>query len=697
MKKFKKEKLEKTVKEYKKQLEDLKYRKAFEEEKNKKRWLSQETKNSILAIILFAIAILSALSFFNQSGTVGQYFYKGLLYILGIVAFLFPLVLVLSGISFLKGMKKERWRNVILGSFLFIISLLGVAVLIIPKSQIEYPGGMFGFVITWPILRFFNNLTGVLIFGALLIISILAIFDVPLKKIGFIRKILNKRKANLIKKEKQEESRLDSKLEIGSNVVRSSKNAHMHFDKNYEPPSLDLLDISTDKPNSGNIEENKKIIENTLYDFGIKVEMDDVQVGPTVSQYTFKPDQGVKLSRITELSRNLSLALAAHPIRIEAPIPGKALVGVEIPNKLAVNVRLRDVIESIQKDSPKSSLVLPLGRDISGKVFYDYLDKMPHLLVAGSTGSGKSVAMNSFIGSLTYFNSPKMLRFILIDPKRVEFSIYEGIPHLLTQVVVNVKKAISALKWLTNEMDNRYEILEQAKVRDIKSYNKEISKKQENMPMPYLIVMIDEMADLMVQYKREVESVVVRLAQMSRAVGIHLIAATQRPSTDVVTGLIKANIPARISFKVASQIDSRTILDMAGSEKLLGQGDMLYMSSNAPGVKRIQGTFVTDSETKKIVRYLKELNEKNNYEEINSTIQHTKPNIPLIDYDFESEDELYNDAKQIVLQAGKGSSSLLQRKLQIGYARAARLIDMLEKEGIVGSAHGSKPREVIKE
>ncbi len=659
--------------------------------------MSQETKNSILAIILFAISILSALSFFNQSGIIGQYFYKSLLYTLGIVAFLFPLVLVIAGISFLKGMKKESWKNITLGAFLFIISLLGLAVLIIPKNQIEYPGGIIGFLITWPILRFFNNLTGILIFGALLIISILAIFDVPLKKIGFIHKILNKRKANFDKKQKQEESRLENKLEAISNASPSLKNAHIHFDKNYEPPSLNLLDISTDKPDSGNIEENKKTIQSTLYDFGIKVEMDDVQVGPTVSQYTFKPDQGVKLSRITELSRNLSLALAAHPIRIEAPIPGKALVGVEIPNKIAVNVRIRDVIESIQKDSPKSSLVLPLGRDISGKVFYDYLDKMPHLLVAGATGSGKSVAMNSFISSLTYFNSPKMLRFILIDPKRVEFSIYEGIPHLLTPVVVDVKKAISSLKWLTSEMDNRYEILEQAKVRDIKSYNKELVKKEGVEPMPYLIVMIDEMADLMVQYKREVESVVVRLAQMSRAVGIHLIAATQRPSTDVVTGLIKANIPARISFKVASQIDSRTILDMAGSEKLLGQGDMLYMSSNAPGVKRIQGTFVTDSETKKIVKYLKELNVKNNYKEINSAIQHIKPSTRSIDYDFESEDELYNEAKQIVIEAGKGSSSLLQRKLQIGYARAARLIDMLEEEGIVGSAHGSKPREVIKD
>lgn len=451
---------------------------------------------------------------------------------------------------------------------------------------------------------------------------------------------------------------------------------------------LNLLNGRAGKPTSGDIKANTIIIQKTLENFGIPVEMGGVSVGPTVTQYTLKPAEGIKLSRITALNNDLSLSMAAHPIRIEAPIPGKSLVGIEVPNQIKAIVALKEILLSNDFKNRKSDLTIALGKDVSGKAWIDDLGKMPHLLVAGTTGAGKSVMLNSIIVSLLYQNNPDDVRFIMVDPKRVELPVYNGIPYLLTPVITEVNKTINALKWCLNEMDRRFEILSKSGRRDIGSYNKSNKHK-----MPYIIFIIDELADLMVVAARDIEAGVIRLAQMARAVGIHLVLATQRPSVDVITGLIKANMPARIAFSVASSIDSRTILDAKGAEKLLGRGDMLFATAEMSKPKRIQGAFVSDQEIKKIVSYIKERGEPD-YDE--SIVEKQKVyGIAGVGLDKGDGDELFEEAKEIVINTGKASASLLQRRLRIGYARAARLIDLLEDAGIVGPADGAKPREIL--
>lgn len=479
----------------------------------------------------------------------------------------------------------------------------------------------------------------------------------------------------------------------------------------WEVPPFSLLERGAGKPEAGDIKVFANIIQKTLSDFGIEVEMGEVSIGPAVTQYTLKPAQGVKLSRITSLQDDLSLALAAHPLRIEAPIPGKSLVGVEIPNRTIALVRIRQLIETDQFSKNPYPLVFPLGIDVGGKIVYADLGKMPHVLIAGSTGSGKSVAIQSFLISLLFHNSPEALKLILIDPKRVELTPYNGIPHLLSDVIIEAKKAVMALRWAAKEMDRRYQVLSEAKVRDIHSYNAAQAKDPQGAIMPYVVVVVDELADLMTTYPREVEAAIVRLAQMSRAVGIHLVISTQRPSVEVITGLIKANVPARVAFSTASQIDSRTILDGAGAEKLLGRGDMLFLSADTPKPVRIQGGYVSEEEVKKVTNYLRELEvveeavpegEPGTRERLDDFLSIAERggaggaslNNGLHDEDGD-DDEMYEEAKQVIVEAGKASASFLQRRLKIGYARAARILDMLERDGIIGPADGAKPRDVI--
>jgi S-DNA-T family DNA segregation ATPase FtsK/SpoIIIE len=433
--------------------------------------------------------------------------------------------------------------------------------------------------------------------------------------------------------------------------------------------------------------------------FGISVEMGEVTVGPSVTQYTLKPAEGVKLSRITALHNDLSLALAAHPIRIEAPIPGKSLVGIEIPNSTASLVGLHHLFSQEEFRKSDRPLLLALGRNVAGQPVYADLTQMPHLLIAGATGSGKSVCIHALIASLVFRNSPEMLRFLLIDPKRVELTVYNDLPHLLTSVITEAKRAIIALKWLTKEMEKRYEILLEAKARDIQAYHKllaEIPKEERNEaePMPYIVVIIDELADIMATFPREFEAAIVRLAQMSRAVGIHLVLSTQRPSVEVLTGLIKANITSRIAFQVASQIDSRTILDMSGAEKLLGNGDMLFLAGDTAKPKRVQGAFVSEKEIKRLVKYLTEEYEEVGVEDLEIMPQELE-SLPVSDESEEIDDELYEEAKKLVIQMQKASASYLQRRLRVGYARAARLLDMLEERGVIGPGEGAKPRDVF--
>jgi S-DNA-T family DNA segregation ATPase FtsK/SpoIIIE len=457
---------------------------------------------------------------------------------------------------------------------------------------------------------------------------------------------------------------------------------------NWELPAAGLLEDSHSSVDSGNIEANVKIIQKTLADFGIPVEMGEVNVGPTVTQYTLRPVQGIKLSQIVALQNDLALALAASSIRIEAPIPGRSLVGIEVPNKATAIVRLKDLIKTESFARHKSNLVFALGRDVAGHAILSDITRMPHLLIAGATGTGKSVAINSLLISLLFRNSPEELRLVVIDPKRVELNLYNGIPHLLTPVVTDHDKAINALKWSVAEMDRRYHLLADTGKRNIGEYNQSASDK-----LPYIVIIVDELADLMAVAQSDVEAAVVRLAQMARAVGIHLVLATQRPSVDIITGLIKANITARIAFAVASQVDSRTILDSSGAEKLLGAGDMLYITAELGKPRRIQGTYISEKEVRNVVSFIKEQAGEVEYSE--EILEKQRAVRSASGFSEDDEDDLLPDAIAVIKHAGKASASLLQRRLSIGYARAARILDILEDKGIVGRQEGAKPRDVF--
>lgn len=452
-------------------------------------------------------------------------------------------------------------------------------------------------------------------------------------------------------------------------------------------PPIGILSGKKSKPMSGDIETNKKIIDDTFREFGIDVEMEDVCVGPTVTQYTLKPNKGVKLSRITGLSNDLAMALAAHPIRIEAPIPGKALVGIEVPNQKTAMVTFRELLESKEFQERQHNMMVALGRDVGGKVWFADLPRMPHLLIAGATGSGKTVCMNTIIMSLLYQNTAETLRMIMVDPKRVELTNYNGIPHLLTPVITNTSKTVNALKWMISEMERRFEVLSKVGSRDIASYN----KKKPHDKLPYIVFIIDELADLMATAANDVEAGIIRIAQMARAVGIHLIVATQRPSVDVITGLMKANIPGRIAFSVASVVDSRTILDAPGADKLLGRGDMLLSTAELSKPVRIQGAYISEEEMARVVEHLRG-DEEPTYDE---SIVEKAGQQSMFGGPDDDQDPLFSEAKEAIMESGKASASYLQRRLRVGYARAARLLDELEQAGIIGPGDGAKPRDIL--
>jgi S-DNA-T family DNA segregation ATPase FtsK/SpoIIIE len=509
------------------------------------------------------------------------------------------------------------------------------------------------------------------------------------------------------------QSRLSSlRNSVSRDRVAEDQAALVTFkDPNWVAPSIDLLEKKQSPADAGDVNQNAQIIKETLKEFDIDVAMEGANIGPKVTQYTLKPPSGVKLTRITALETNIALNLAAQSLRIEAPIPGQKLVGIEVPNRKAADVRLYSIMNSKQWQSSNEPLTFAVGKDISGDAVVCELNKMPHLLIAGQTGSGKSVMINSILTSLLYRNSPSEMKLILVDPKHVELTAYHDIPHLLTPVITEPDKTISALKWAVNEMQRRYMLLSEHRVKDIKGYNQKIqagSKKvvvkdedgmeqeHENGAMPYIVIVIDELADMMMVAARDVEALVVRLAQKARAVGIHLVLATQRPSVDVITGLIKANIPARVAFTVASQVDSRTILDQAGAEKLLGEGDMLYVTPTMSKPKRIQGALVTEDEVQKVTTHLHlQSPPQYNDEVVSQPVQLNGKGGVVMDFDNGSDDDMYQDAIRVVVDSGKASASLLQRRLRVGYARAARLIETMEDQGIVGPPDGARPRDVL--
>jgi len=489
-----------------------------------------------------------------------------------------------------------------------------------------------------------------------------------------------------------------SKLSSLRNSVATDKAAEEQAaltttsDPDWQAPSLDLLEKKQNPADAGDVKHNAQIIKDTLGEFSIDVEMEGANIGPKVTQYTLKPPSGVKLTRITALETNIALNLAAQALRIEAPIPGQRAVGIEVPNRKAADVRLFGILDSKQWRNTHEPLGFAIGKDIAGEAVIGELNKMPHLLIAGQTGSGKSVMINTLLSSLLYRNSPSDMRLILVDPKQVEMAPYESIPHLLTPIITEPEKTISALKWAVNEMERRYSLLAEEKLRDIKSYN----QKKQDEAMPYIVIVIDELADLMMIAARDVEALIVRLAQKARAVGIHLVLATQRPSVDVITGLIKANVPARIAFTVASQVDSRTILDQVGAEKLLGQGDMLMLTPQMNKPKRIQGAWVTDEEVVKITDHLR-MQRPPQYDDeiVAQPVQLNGKGGVVMDFDGGGDDDMYKDAMRVVIENKKASTSLLQRRLRIGYSRAARIMEEMEEQGVIGPADGARPREVL--
>ncbi len=686
--------------------------------------LKRETRHSILAIVFFLLAILAILASLDLSGMVGQKLFSAFTWLSGIGYFLLPIILILLSLSFLKQEEREFSGLKTTGALLLFISGLGMISSLAKILEWTRDGGHIGKIVSQVFFWLFGSTATLIILLAFIIISCLILFEAELTvdTLCFWRRFkktdldeekddeeteeveveVAKQKDLPVETKKDEKEDAATAKTIPTKEGKKTENKEEEMDiamrhnsdsKAYVPPPLSLLENDRGKPGTGDIKANANIIKRTLQKFGIDVEMDEVTIGPSVTRYAIKPAEGVKLSKIVSLQDNLAYALAAHPIRIEAPIPGKSLVGIEIPNTTKTTVGLASLLSSDKFSGSEKPLLVSLGKGISGEAHFANLAKMPHVLIAGATGSGKSVTIHAIITSLLYRNSPEILKFIMIDPKRVELTLYNKIPHLLTPVITEAKKTILALKWAAKEMDRRYDLLEEHACKDIDSYHKNVGT-----DMPFIVVVIDELADIMMTYPRELESAIVRLAQMSRAVGIHLILSTQRPSVNVITGLIKANIPARVALQVVSQIDSRTIIDMPGAEKLLGSGDMLYLGGEMSKPVRIQSAFISETEVKKVVKYLSDAyRDEIPGDEINFAETNDK-NVLFeggIGDDIGDDDELYEAAKSEVIQAGKASTSYIQRKLSVGYARAARLIDMLEQRGVIGPGSGAKPREIL--
>ena len=500
--------------------------------------------------------------------------------------------------------------------------------------------------------------------------------------------------SNLFKKEEE-------KKEEKTKEVLQLEHAIAVEEENYEYPPVELLSKPTKKTLKGGakaLTETAARLQKTLYSFGVSAKVENVSVGPAITRYELKPAEGVRVSKIANLADDIALNLAAETIRIEAPIPGKQAVGIEVPNKEKQAVHLREVLESEEFQENKSKLTVALGKDVAGNTQLADIGKMPHVLIAGSTGSGKSVCINTIITSIIYNAKPSEVKLVMVDPKVVELSVYNGIPHLLIPVVTDPKKAAGALAWAVQEMDNRYELFAKKGVRDLKGYNHAIEKEEEFGKLPQIVIIIDELADLMMVAAKDVEEAICRLAQKARAAGMHLVIATQRPSVDVITGLIKANIPSRIAFAVSSQVDSRTILDSVGAEKLLGKGDMLFFPAGAPKPSRVQGAFVSDDEVEKIVDFVKQNGTATYSEDILESIENNNKTDKEIAMEKDEEDDtdpFLMDAIETVVETGQASTSFIQRRFKVGYARAGRIIDQMEERGVISGYQGSKPREVL--
>ncbi|MBI4276510.1 DNA translocase FtsK 4TM domain-containing protein [Candidatus Uhrbacteria bacterium] len=695
--------------------------------------VTPETQRGIVVIILVFAGVLTLLSLLDLAGNFGRLIAAALGIFFGWVKWAFPaLLVILAYITFHPDRYRVHGLNyfgLALGvvSSLGLVHVLGVDELHAGTAALDSEGGGYiGFLASIFFLRAMGFWATLVVLLCIFVVSVLILFNTSLERVLESSSVW-RRWYHVLHLRWLGRRYRDGEADASAVVTFSERSVGTSGDTDTETPAesdvredhgtpsadggvqqelpdtpklpkrrrmlvppIDLLTTEVTKPTVTDLEVASEMIRKTLENFGIIVEMAEVHVGPTVTQFTLKPADGVRLAEITALGNDLSLALAAHPIRIEAPIPGKSLVGIEVPNQKVAIVPLGEILSSDHFKKRKSPLMIALGKDVTGLPWLADLTRMPHLLVAGATGSGKSICLNSILMSLLYQNGPDDLKVILVDPKRVELPVYNGIPHLLTPVITDVKKTVNSLKWALTEMDRRFTLLESLRFRDIHAYN----QNRESARLPFIVIMIDELADLMVAAGSEVEPAIIRLAQMARAVGIHLIVATQRPSVDIITGLIKANITSRVAFAVASQTDSRTILDTSGAEKLLGRGDMLFVTAELSKPKRLQGAYVSDAEIHRVVDYLKSHGEPEYEDAVVERATVESVGVGNDDAGAES-DAMLPLAKDVVIRAGKASASLLQRRLRLGYARAARILDLLEEQGIIGPADGARPREVL--
>jgi len=693
--------------------------------KNKK---SKNHNREILGVIIIFIGLLSAISLFsNKTGIIGNFLRNTFFTLLGFGAYIFPIIIISLGLLLIinrfnvNGDAKSIYILIIFLSFITLIDIKNHSQnsfsanisKALELSKEGFGGGIIGATFGYASFKLFGSIGSYIIISLIIFVSAILFTEIKIKDIFKRDKIkfktgekkIIKRPKKAIEKNEFNKNNLNNNEKIiihdyikngkvpETNLVENKiKIHHQNSIINYQLPTTNILKdtVKNDAKDKKEILNNAKKIEETMKSFGIDALITQINRGPTITCYELQPAPGVKVSKIVNLSDDLALNLATSDIRIEAPIPGKSVVGIEVPNRVKDNVGLKELLESEEFVSLDSRLPLTLGKDISGRPIISTIDKMPHLLIAGATGSGKSVCINTIIMSILFKALPHEVKLLLIDPKVVELSIYNGIPHLLIPVVTEPKKAASALNWAVEEMERRYKLFAKNNVRDISSYNNKFANTPDNK-LPKILIIIDELSDLMMVAAQEIEDYICRLAQMARAAGIYLIIATQRPSVDVITGIIKANIPSRISFQVSSQIDSRTILDISGAEKLLGKGDMLFFPSSYSRPIRVQGAFVSDEEVEKVVDYLKN---QNITEYDDNIIESIEENITIGNLK-DNTDELLFDAINLVVEEGQASISLLQRRLRIGYARAARIVDEMEAKGIVGGFEGSKPRKVL--
>ncbi|MCX5715563.1 MAG: DNA translocase FtsK [Candidatus Omnitrophica bacterium] len=730
--------------------------------KKEKFVLDDAKRNEIWAIFFLAVAVLIFISLVsfdtddisfqssglndhtrNFAGIIGAYLGWALFFLIGLSSYIIPIVILFWAAGRFLGTRPQKFYIKLVGTLILIFAASTLLSMFFydDKTMRFQKGGIVGLALSDFLVKYFGRMGSFIITAAFLLLSMLLATEfliLPFIVTGvrwlkeLISKAKNLRKTTVLQPKKEvrrppmeRPAGATSRAPIVTQTGERGKPPEINIAKingakpkpapkpvvkkaplvnvgNYKLPSMDLLDSPppiAERKIKDDLQTNSKILEETLADFGVEAKVVAVNQGPVITRYELEPAPGVKVNRFTTLADDIALVMKAQSVRIVAPIPGKSAVGVEVPNSASTLVYIKEILESPDFQNAESKLTMALGKDIAGVPIITDLGDMPHLLIAGATGSGKTVCVNTIILSMLFQATPDELKFLMVDPKMVELAVFNDIPHLICPVVTEHKKVPAALDWVVQEMEGRFKLFAKASARNIDIYNRKVEKKEiklkegeeEPVKLPYIVVIIDELADLMAIAQREIENAIQRLAQLSRAVGIHIILATQRPSVDVITGVIKANFPARISFKVASKVDSRTVLDMNGADKLLGKGDMLFVQPGAAKPVRAQGSLVTDSEIERVVKFIKEQRPAQYDEQILAQQQRT-----MTMKKFEK-DEIYDEAVRVILETRQASVSMLQRRLGLGYTRAARIIDMMEEEGIVGPYQGSKPRGILVE